>query len=199
MRRPVSEEGRKVALNMRTTQDVRDRLEASAARSGRSLTHEVEFRVTQALDLDEKLGGAAAAEFHGRLAKMLHLLPLDAFGSEPYLARAALTAGVLELIAMQFPGTSLGLNAEPQEENAARRQMVEDVARRVANAVGASAGLYRAVQDAKEHGEKAFRFGELPLQYAERVVTPESARAAGIREDEWPASKRKSRKKQEPQ
>ncbi len=38
-------EGKRHPLNMRTTKDVRDRLEAVATESGRSLAQEVEFRV----------------------------------------------------------------------------------------------------------------------------------------------------------
>ena len=38
-------EGKRHPLNMRTTKDVRDRLEAAAAASGRSLVQEVEFRL----------------------------------------------------------------------------------------------------------------------------------------------------------
>jgi uncharacterized protein (DUF1778 family) len=39
--------GKRYPLNMRTTKAVRDRLEAAARASGRSLTQEVEFRLEQ--------------------------------------------------------------------------------------------------------------------------------------------------------
>lgn len=40
-------EGKKTPLNMRTTQAIRERLEEAARASGRSLAHEVEYRVEQ--------------------------------------------------------------------------------------------------------------------------------------------------------
>ncbi len=40
-------EGKRHPLNMRTTKDVRDRLEAAATESGRSLAQEVEFRLQE--------------------------------------------------------------------------------------------------------------------------------------------------------
>ena len=47
------EEGKRYPLNMRTTKEVREKLEAAASESGRSLTQEVEFRVQQSLRDDE--------------------------------------------------------------------------------------------------------------------------------------------------
>jgi hypothetical protein len=40
-------------LNMRTTRETRERLEAAAAASGRSLAQEVEFRLEQSFRLDQ--------------------------------------------------------------------------------------------------------------------------------------------------
>jgi hypothetical protein len=39
--------GKRIPLNMRTTQELRDRIEAAARASGRSLVQEVEYRVEQ--------------------------------------------------------------------------------------------------------------------------------------------------------
>jgi hypothetical protein len=47
------EEGKRYPLNMRTTKEVREKLEAAASESGRSLAQEVEFRVQQSLRDDE--------------------------------------------------------------------------------------------------------------------------------------------------
>ena len=44
--------GKRVALNMKTTEDVRARLEEAAAASGRSLTAEVEHRLEMSFDED---------------------------------------------------------------------------------------------------------------------------------------------------
>lgn len=41
----AASENRRSALNMKTTADLRERLEQAAAKSGRSLTHEVEHRI----------------------------------------------------------------------------------------------------------------------------------------------------------
>jgi hypothetical protein len=44
------DEGKKFALNMRTTQELRAKLEAAAAASGRSMAHEAERRLEKSLD-----------------------------------------------------------------------------------------------------------------------------------------------------
>ncbi len=50
-------EGKKVPLNMRTTRAIRGRLESAAGRSGRSLVHEVEYRLEQTFRDEDALGG----------------------------------------------------------------------------------------------------------------------------------------------
>lgn len=53
-------EGKRIPLNMRSTRELRDRLEAEAQKSGRSLAQEVEFRLQQSFresDLVEVLVG----------------------------------------------------------------------------------------------------------------------------------------------
>ncbi len=51
-------EGKRVPLNMRTTRELRERLEKEAADSGRSLTQEVEHRLKQSFsDPDARLQG----------------------------------------------------------------------------------------------------------------------------------------------
>jgi TraY domain len=52
-RKAVEGAGKRVPLNMKTTEAIRARLEAAAAASGRSLTHEVEYRVERSFDHDE--------------------------------------------------------------------------------------------------------------------------------------------------
>lgn len=50
-------EGRRVPLGMRTTLEMRARVERAAADSGRSLSQEVEFRLMQSFDFNEEKSG----------------------------------------------------------------------------------------------------------------------------------------------
>jgi uncharacterized protein (DUF1778 family) len=49
----AASEARRAALNMKTTVDLRERLEKAAAASGRALTHEVEHRIEKSFLEDE--------------------------------------------------------------------------------------------------------------------------------------------------
>ena len=51
----ASGEGKRFPLNMRTTKEVRDKLEAAAKISGRSLAQEVEFRLQRSFHDEEAL------------------------------------------------------------------------------------------------------------------------------------------------
>lgn len=57
-KRPT-EEGKRYPLNMRTTKEIREKLEIAAARSGRSLAQEVENRIERSLLLDDEIGPSA--------------------------------------------------------------------------------------------------------------------------------------------
>jgi hypothetical protein len=52
-KRTIKGAGKKRSLNMRTTQDVRARIEAAAGKSGRSMVQEVEHRIEQSFYHDE--------------------------------------------------------------------------------------------------------------------------------------------------
>ena len=52
-------EGKRTPLNMRTTRELRERLEREAADSGRSLAQEVEFRLERSLQEQEAFFDAA--------------------------------------------------------------------------------------------------------------------------------------------
>src|SRR4051812_17974218 len=54
-RKAVEGAGKRVPLNMKTTAEIRAKLEAAAAASGRSLTHEVEYRVERSFDRNQTL------------------------------------------------------------------------------------------------------------------------------------------------
>jgi hypothetical protein len=51
--------GKRHPLNMRTTAEIRDRLEAAAAANGRSLAQEVESRLERSFEQDSRVGGEA--------------------------------------------------------------------------------------------------------------------------------------------
>ena len=65
-------------LNMRTSKDLRDRLEASASASGRSLAQEVEFRIYDSFqherDIDEIFGGRAIYSLMEMFAEALKIV-----------------------------------------------------------------------------------------------------------------------------
>lgn len=77
----AASEGRRSALNMKTTADLRARLEAAAAKSGRALTHEVEHRIEMSFLEDElreykelKEGDAATRELGECLKLVIGIL-----------------------------------------------------------------------------------------------------------------------------
>lgn len=56
-RRKTPQAGKRYPLNMRTTFDIRAKLETAAAASGRSLAQEAEYRIDESFRTDELLGG----------------------------------------------------------------------------------------------------------------------------------------------
>lgn len=68
-------EGKRVPLNMRTTQDLRLKLDAAAEATGRSLAQEIEFRLEQSLSNDLLMrilvGGGIQGEMLTRLAEVV--------------------------------------------------------------------------------------------------------------------------------
>src|SRR5689334_17347519 len=51
-KKAVQGDARRAALNMKTTEAIRQKLEDAAKRSGRTLTHEVEYRLEQSFNQD---------------------------------------------------------------------------------------------------------------------------------------------------
>lgn len=71
-RRAAVGESKRAPLNMRTTPELRDKLEAAAEARGLSLTQEVVRRIEQSFELEEKLNletSRAASNFVGRLIR----------------------------------------------------------------------------------------------------------------------------------
>jgi hypothetical protein len=60
--------GKRYPLNMRTTKETRDRLEAAAIASGRSLVQEVEARLEMSFQQEAALGGPEMARLAFRMA-----------------------------------------------------------------------------------------------------------------------------------
>jgi hypothetical protein len=59
-------QGKRYPLNMRTTQELREKMEAAARMSGRSLVQEVEYRLERSFHEDGLLGDPTAARaYHG--------------------------------------------------------------------------------------------------------------------------------------
>ena len=89
-------EGKQSPLNMRTTRELRERLEGAAADSGRSLTQEVEHRLKQSFsDHDARLqgfGSEGRLKFLRALARAVDMVELttgkDAF-TDPITAEGA--------------------------------------------------------------------------------------------------------------
>lgn len=66
-------EGKRVPLNMRTTREIRDRLEQAAEQSGRSLAQEVEERLGQSFIQNDLISAMSGGE---RLATLLTMISI---------------------------------------------------------------------------------------------------------------------------
>lgn len=80
---------KKIPLNMRTTQKIRDKLEWAAEQSGRSLTHEVEYRLEQSFRQE-----ARVEQIQEATRKAL----VSNFGSEVRYKLMLIIAGLVGLI-----------------------------------------------------------------------------------------------------
>jgi hypothetical protein len=78
MARKRAPKGKRYPLNMRTTRELRDRIEAAAHASGRSLVQEVEYRLENSFrmnDLNEQIKAAVGEGF-----KEAMMAPLSEIG-----------------------------------------------------------------------------------------------------------------------
>jgi TraY domain len=116
--------GKRYPLNMRTTRETRERLEAAAIASGRSLVQEVEFRLERSFVQENALGGPEmmrlafqmaaafavetqgedwaadlAAYARGTTAVIRALIRGVPAGSDQRLARQAIVSSLLTLMA----------------------------------------------------------------------------------------------------
>ncbi len=60
-RKAVDGAVRTTSLNLKTTKELRDKMEAAAVASGRALTHEVEARLNRSFDFDYLMGDSETA------------------------------------------------------------------------------------------------------------------------------------------
>jgi hypothetical protein len=73
-RAPTLGEGKRSPLNMRTTKDLREKLEKAAGKSGRSLVQEVEARLEQSLNGDFLLTELLGSGKNAHLLKVVAML-----------------------------------------------------------------------------------------------------------------------------
>tara|TARA_R110002110_G_scaffold96991_1_gene249456 strand:- start:38 stop:451 length:414 start_codon:yes stop_codon:yes gene_type:complete len=109
-------EVKKAPLNMRTTPEVRNRLEAAAAQTGRSLTHEVEFRLERSFLFEDALSLISAdtktSNFNRDLLNAKRLVELTMGNSawEDYETWLSWRDAVLALIEIYQPTKGKSLN-----------------------------------------------------------------------------------------
>jgi hypothetical protein len=73
MPKTVTSEGKRHPLNMRTTEDIREKLENAAAVSGRSLAQEVEYRLERSFAETDIIARAFGGKSHADFIKAIGL------------------------------------------------------------------------------------------------------------------------------
>lgn len=101
--RPRKAEIKRHPLNMRTTKDVRERLEAAAGAAGRSLAQEVEFRLERSFHADDLLGGSEAADLGRRMAVAFGHALTDSADLDPVARYAIGMVEVLDALVKAHP------------------------------------------------------------------------------------------------
>lgn len=96
MPRKATEDGAKLApLNIRTTQERRQKLEAAAMASGRSLTQQVERYLEMAMNIEERLGGEELFEAMTLIGEAAsHVLSNSRGELSDYRTRARVVAAI---------------------------------------------------------------------------------------------------------
>lgn len=130
-KRPRDGEVRLHALNTKTTKAMRDKIEAAAAASGRSLTQEVEYRLEQSFwhDLNDRSDDRATLYLSNKIMRFVEgISRISGLNWEKNPAmRAAVRVGIEEVLDMLYRLTPL---EEPNtDEYRASRKLLEDQAR----------------------------------------------------------------------
>jgi Arc-like DNA binding dprotein len=80
MARKRAPKGKRIPLNMRTTRELRDRLDAAARASGRSLVQEVEYRIEQSFQTAEAAKAALDDDAIDAYTNSHYTVPLSEIG-----------------------------------------------------------------------------------------------------------------------
>jgi hypothetical protein len=98
--------GKRYPLNMRTTKELRDKIDEAAMASGRSLVQEVEFRLENSFREDDLYGGPQLSALFRLLAARKALAEAKAGASwkESDRARDEIAHAFTELLAKELPG-----------------------------------------------------------------------------------------------
>ncbi|MCJ2065752.1 hypothetical protein MKK63_24050 [Methylobacterium sp. J-088] len=121
MRRAVRSEVRQSALNMRTTETLRRHLETEAAKSGRTLSHEIEYRLERSFSEDGTYTTATNAAVLRDLASIFMLVGFESKSGGNAAQRDILRAVFDKVLLAHLPdnGPSYGLLADPNKDMAA--------------------------------------------------------------------------------
>jgi hypothetical protein len=96
-------DGKRYPLNMRTTRETRERLEAAAAATGRSLAQEVEARLERSFHQEAVLGGPEIARIAFLMAARFALAVDSADWTRDPIAYSNGVAEVLDALLREFP------------------------------------------------------------------------------------------------
>ena len=103
MRRAVRSEVRQSALNMRTTESLRRHLENEAAKSGRTLSHEVEYRLERSFAEDGTYTTSVNAGILRDLASFFMLIGFQRDQNNNAAQRDIIRAAFYEILAAHLP------------------------------------------------------------------------------------------------
>lgn len=102
-RKAVRGERRLSSLNMKTTEALRAHLENEAARSGRTLTHEVEYRLERSFAEDGTYTTATNAAILRDIAGVFQLIGFERASGANRVSRAVLNAVLERIVAAHLP------------------------------------------------------------------------------------------------
>jgi len=96
--------GKRYPLNMRTTKELRDKIEEAAMASGRSLVQEVEFRLERSFREDDAYGGPRLSPKLRMVVDSIAALKTGGTWAETDRARADIAKVFVEMLAKEVPG-----------------------------------------------------------------------------------------------
>jgi hypothetical protein len=108
-RKAVKGERRLASLNMKTTEVLRRHLEREAERSGRTLTHEVEYRLERSFSEDGTYTTATNAAILRDIASVFHIIGFDRKLGPNKRSRKLLMEVLERIVAAHLPDPPAGL------------------------------------------------------------------------------------------